>query len=66
MDEPIRDARGKTPNFVIIEVNGQHVVKHQPTGATYSVSDPKSHTELRNAIRKINKLVNSVGATPTL
>jgi hypothetical protein len=55
----IKDSRGATPNFVITEADGQHVLKHQPTGATYSLSDPTSHTELRNAIRKLHKLINS-------
>lgn len=56
----IRDKSGATPNFIIAEMDGQHVLKHQPTGATYSLSDPTSHTELRNAIRKLKKLINSV------
>ena len=56
----IKDSRGVAPNFVIIEEAGQHVLKHQPTGATYSLSDPTSHAELRNAIRKLKKLINSV------
>ena len=55
----IKDSRGVAPNYVVVEVNGQYVLKHQPTGATYSLSDPTSHTELRNAIRKLKKLVNS-------
>ena len=55
----IKDSRGAVPNFVVIEADGQHVLKHQPTGATYSLSDPTSHTELRNAIRKLKKLINS-------
>jgi hypothetical protein len=56
----IKDTRGLTPNFVVIEAHGQHVLKHQPTGATYSLSDPTSHAELRNAIRKIKKLIDAV------
>lgn len=56
----LKDSRGATPNFVITEADGQHALKHQPTGATYSLSDPTSHTELRNAIRKLKKLINSV------
>ena len=56
----IRDKRGAVPNFIITEADGQHILKHQPTGATYSLSDPNSHTELRNAIRKLKKLINSV------
>jgi hypothetical protein len=52
MMETIKDTRGAAPNFVIEKANGQWVVRHQPTGATYSLSDPTSYTELRNAIRK--------------
>jgi hypothetical protein len=51
------------PSFSITEANGQRVVKHLPTGATYSLSDPTSSTELRNAIRKLKLLVNSVETT---
>ena len=56
----IKDLWGKNPTFVITEADGQHVLKHQRTGATYSLSDPDSLTELWNAIRKLNKLINSV------
>jgi len=56
----VKDRRGVAPNFVITEADGQYVLKHQPTGATYSLSDPTSHVELRNAIHKLNKLINSV------
>jgi len=59
----IKDSRGATPNFIVTEVDGQYVLKHQTTGATYSLSDPTSHTELRNAIRKINTLIKHVDIT---
>jgi hypothetical protein len=57
----IKDSRGATPNFVIEPCGTGWQVRHQPTGATYGVSDPEDHTELRNAIRKIRLLVASVG-----
>jgi hypothetical protein len=63
MMETIKDTRGAAPNFVIEEANGRWVVRHQPTGATYSLSDPTSHTELRNAIRKINNLIKFTGGS---
>ena len=56
----VKDERGATPNYIITEMDGQFVLKHQPTGATYSLSDPTSHVELRNAIQKLKKLINSV------
>lgn len=55
-----KDGRGIAPNYIITEMDGQSVLKHQPTGATYSLSDPTSHVELRNAIQKLKKLINSV------
>ena len=54
----IYDDHGTAPNFVVVEMDGQWVLKHQPTGATYSLSDPTSHIELRNAMRKIKTLIN--------
>lgn len=59
--DPTRGKQGTGQEFVVVEKYGQYIVVHQPSGAAYSISDPTSHTELINSIRKINKLLKSVG-----